>query len=137
MLVVKTIAKIRRAYSQDRELIKQICRDLRVSRNTVCKLIRSGATEFTYERSVQPQPKNGLWRDELDRMLAENARKPKQNGFVESFNARLRDELPNVELFHDLREAKILIEQWRRHYNTVRPHIPTFPGAHHGDHYPG
>jgi hypothetical protein len=56
--------------------IKQICRELRVSRKTVRKVVRSGATEFTYERSVQPQPKIGPWRDELDRMLAENARKP-------------------------------------------------------------
>ena len=62
MLVVETIAKIRRAYFQDRKPIKQICRELRVSRNTVRKVIRSGATEFTYERSVQPQPKIGPWR---------------------------------------------------------------------------
>ena len=59
--------------------IKQICRELRVSRKTVRKVVRSGATEFTYERSVQPQPKIGPWRDELDRMLAENARKPKRD----------------------------------------------------------
>ena len=78
MLVVETIAKIRRAYFQYRKPIKQICRELRVSRNTVRKVIRSGATELTYERSVQQQPMIGPWRDELDRMLAENARKPKR-----------------------------------------------------------
>ena len=78
MLVVETIAKIRRAYFQDRKPIKQICRELRVSRNTVRKVIRSGATELTYECSVKPQPKIGPWRDELDRMLAENARQPKR-----------------------------------------------------------
>lgn len=54
MLVAETIAKIRRAYFQDRKPIKQICRELRVSRKTVRKVVRSGATEFTYERSVQP-----------------------------------------------------------------------------------
>ena len=43
------------------------------------KVIRSGATEFAHERSVQPQPKIGPWRDELDRILAENARKPKRD----------------------------------------------------------
>lgn len=59
MLVVETIAKIRRAYFQDGKSIKQICRELRVSRNTVRKVIRSGVTELTYERSVQPQPKIG------------------------------------------------------------------------------
>jgi transposase InsO family protein len=41
---------------------------------------------------------------------------------VESFNARLRDELLNGEIFYSLREAEIIIESWRRHYNTVRPH---------------
>ena len=47
---------------------------------------------------------------------------PWENGYVESFNARFRDELLNSEIFFSLREAQILIEQWRRHYNTVRPH---------------
>ena len=47
---------------------------------------------------------------------------PWENGICESFNARFRDELLNGELFYTLREAQILIEQWRIHYNTVRPH---------------
>ena len=47
---------------------------------------------------------------------------PWENGYCESFNARFRDELLNGELFYTLREAQILIEQWRIHYNTVRPH---------------
>lgn len=47
---------------------------------------------------------------------------PWENGHVESFNGRLRDELLNGELFYTLKEAKVLIEQWRVHYNTVRPH---------------
>jgi transposase len=59
MLVVETIAKIRRAHFVDGKSIKQICRELRVSRNTVRKVIRSGATEFTYERTTQPRPKIG------------------------------------------------------------------------------
>lgn len=84
MLVVKTIAKIRRAYLQDKKPIKQTCQELRVSRNTVRRVIRSGATEFTYERSVQPQPKIGAWKDALDRMLAENARKPKRDRLTAS-----------------------------------------------------
>ena len=46
---------------------------------------------------------------------------PWENGYVESFNARLRDELLNGEIFYSLREAEIVIESWRRHYNTVRP----------------
>jgi putative transposase len=47
---------------------------------------------------------------------------PWENGYVESFNARLRDELLNGEIFYTLHEAQIVIESWRRHYNTVRPH---------------
>ncbi len=47
---------------------------------------------------------------------------PWENGYVESSNGKLRDELLNVEVFHTLAEAKVLIEQWRRYYNTVRPH---------------
>jgi transposase InsO family protein len=47
---------------------------------------------------------------------------PWENGYIESFNARLRDELLNGEIFYSLREAQIVIESWRRHYNTIRPH---------------
>lgn len=47
---------------------------------------------------------------------------PWENGYNESFNGKLRDELLNGEIFYTLKEAQIIIEQWRRHYNTVRPH---------------
>ena len=47
---------------------------------------------------------------------------PWENGYIESFNARLRDELLNGEIFDTLLEAKVLIERWRVHYNQVRPH---------------
>ena len=47
---------------------------------------------------------------------------PWENGFIESFNARLRDELLDGEIFYTLAEAKIVIESWRRHFNTLRPH---------------
>ncbi len=47
---------------------------------------------------------------------------PWENGYVESFNGKLRDELLNRELFDSLKEAQVLIESWRQHYNTVRPH---------------
>lgn len=47
---------------------------------------------------------------------------PWENGYNESFNGKLRDELLNTEVFYTLMEAKVLIEAWRRHYNTVRPH---------------
>ena len=47
---------------------------------------------------------------------------PWENGYNESFNGKLRDELLNGEIFYTLKEAQVLIEQWRRHYNTIRPH---------------
>ena len=47
---------------------------------------------------------------------------PWENGFNESFNGKLRDELLNGEIFYSLKEAQTLIENWRRHYNTIRPH---------------
>jgi transposase InsO family protein len=47
---------------------------------------------------------------------------PWENGYVESFNSKLRDELLNREIFYSLREAQILIEAWRQHYNAIRPH---------------
>jgi putative transposase len=47
---------------------------------------------------------------------------PWENGYCESFNGSLRDELLNGEFFYTLAEAIVLIEAWRRHYNTVRPH---------------
>ena len=47
---------------------------------------------------------------------------PWENGYNESFNGRLRDELLNGEVFYTLKEAQIIIEDWRRHYNHVRPH---------------
>lgn len=47
---------------------------------------------------------------------------PWENGYCDSFNSKLRDELLNGEIFYTLKEAKIIIENWRQHYNTVRPH---------------
>ena len=47
---------------------------------------------------------------------------PWENGFIESFNGKMRDELLNGEIFYTLIEAQILIEMWRKEYNTIRPH---------------
>ena len=74
-----------------RESIKEICRDLHVSRKVVRKVIRSGATEFHYERSRQPLPKIGPWRDRFDALLVENEGKP------------ARERLTLVRLFEELR----------------------------------
>jgi putative transposase len=47
---------------------------------------------------------------------------PWEKGYCESFNGKLRDELLNGEIFYSLKEAKIVIERWRKHYNEKRPH---------------
>src|SRR3954454_3090750 len=62
MLVVETIARIRREFFVKGRSIKEIVRDLKVSRNTVRKVLRSGETSFSYEREVQPLPRLGRWR---------------------------------------------------------------------------
>jgi transposase len=90
MLVVETVGRIRREHFVQGKSIKEIARDLRMSRNTVRKILRSGETVLAYERDVQPQPKLGRWKADLDRMLAENAGKP------------LRDRLTLIRLFEDL-----------------------------------
>ena len=73
MLVVETIAKIRRMHFSQGMGIKTICRELKLSKKVVRKVVRSGATEFSYKRRVQPRPKLGIWLGELDRLLAANA----------------------------------------------------------------
>ena len=73
MLVVETVAKVRRLHLVQGLAIKAICRELGLSRKVVRKVLRSGATEFRYERTRQPMPKLGAWQGELDRLLEENA----------------------------------------------------------------
>ncbi len=73
-----------------------------------------------------PEMTSTLVRNWLDQMGAKTLfiepGSPWENGYNESFNGKLRDECLNGEIFYSLREAQIIIEQWRRHYNTLRPH---------------
>ena len=66
MLVVETIAKIRLDHLVRGVPIKKIARDLRVSKNTVRKVVRGDETSFSYERKIQPMPKLGPWVEELE-----------------------------------------------------------------------
>ena len=91
MLVVETIARIRREHFIKGKTIKEIARDLKVSRNTVRKVLRSGETSFEYERVVQPRPKLGRWAAELDGLLAANAAKS------------AREQLTLIRIFEELR----------------------------------
>ena len=72
MFVVETVARIRRAHFVQGKSIKLICRELRVSRKVVRKVLRPAATEFHYEREQQPRPRLGAWREKLDELLVAN-----------------------------------------------------------------
>jgi len=92
MLVVETIGKIRRAYFIQKKPIKVICREFRLSRKVVRKVIRSEATEFHYERSRQPLPRIDPWREPLDGILLANESKPG------------RERLTLMRIFEELRD---------------------------------
>ena len=91
MLIVETIARIRRAHFVQGKPIKAICRELKISRKVVRKVLRSGETAFEYERTVQPMPKIGPYKDELDRILAGNETKA------------ARERLTLIRVFEELR----------------------------------
>ena len=91
MLVVETIGRIRREHFVQGKTIKEIARDLKLSRNTVRKVLRSAETAFSYGREVQPRPKLGRWMGDLDRLLARNAGAP------------ARERMTLIRIFEDLR----------------------------------
>ena len=92
MLIVETVARIRRAHLGKGVLIKEIARELKVLRNTVRKVVRSGETAFGYERKVQPMPKLGAWVEELERRLEANEDKER------------RDRLSVLRMYEELAE---------------------------------
>jgi predicted transcriptional regulator len=75
MLVVDTVAPIRREQFVKGKTIREIARDLGVSRNAVRKVLRSGETSFEYECNVQPRPKRGQRTAALDKLLKGNMRR--------------------------------------------------------------
>jgi transposase len=91
MVVVETIGRIRREHLVKGRSIKEIVRALKVSRNTVRKILRSGATSLEYQRLVQPRPKLGAWHDDLDRILLANEGKS------------ARERLTLIRVFEELR----------------------------------
>jgi transposase len=116
MLVVETIARIRRERMIKGKTIKEIARDLKVSRNTVRRVLRSGETRFEYEREVQPRPKLGRWTDELDRLLADNVTKP------------AREQPTLIRLFEELRgrgheDGYDAVRRYARRWAKERGHL--------------
>ena len=123
MLTVETIGRVRRDHFLKGKTIREIARDLKVSRNTVRKVLRSGATSFEYERSVQPRPKLGRWTAELDALLTSNAANPS------------RDQLTLMRIFEDLRgrgyeggydAVRRYARRWskERGHSTVAAYVP-------------
>jgi transposase len=113
MLVVETIGRIRREYFVKGKSIKEIARALKVSRNTVRKVLRSGATEFGYSRQVQPRPKLGAWCEALDQLLAANEAKPP------------RERLTRIRLYEELYGRG-----YRGGYDAVRRYTKAWRVAH-------
>jgi transposase len=103
MTTVETIGRIRRAYFVQRQSVREIARRLHVSRKTVRKAIEAEDGKFSYDRTVQPMPKLGAHVAELERLLAENERKPR------------RERLTLIRLFETLRA-----QGYEGGYDTMR-----------------
>ena len=91
MVIVETIGRVRREHFVKGKTIKEIARELKISRNTVRKILRSEETSFSYDREVQPRPKLENWSAELDRLLTTNASKS------------ARERLTLIRIFEELR----------------------------------
>ena len=91
MLIVETVGRIRREHLVKGKSIREIARDLRIARNTVRRILRSGETSFSYEREVQPRPRLGRWKADLERMLTTNT------------GNTTRERLSLIRLFEELR----------------------------------
>jgi transposase len=113
MLVVETIGRIRREHLVKGKSIKEIARDLKISRNTVRKILRSGETSFSYEREVQPRPRLGRWKADLDRLLTANA------------GTSARERLTLIRLFEELRALG-----YEGGYDAVRRYARTWSREH-------
>jgi transposase len=113
MLIVETIGRIRRDHLVKGKSIREIARDLKLSRNTVRRVLRTGETSSSYEREHQPGPRLGRWKGDLDRMLTANAGKP------------ARERLTLIRLFEELRALG-----YEGGYDAVRRYARTWSREH-------
>src|ERR1700720_2508987 len=113
MLVVETMGRIRREHLVKGKSIKEIARDLKISRNTVRKILRSGETSFSYEREVQLLPRLGRWKADLDPLLTANA------------GTSARERLTLIRLFEELR-----LLGYDGGYDAVRRYARTWSREH-------
>ena len=116
MLIVETIAKIRRYHFVEGKTIKQIVRDLGISRNTVRKVLRSGATEHHYERDKQPAPKLGAYTERLEKLLEEDATRPRNRRMT----AQRLHELLQEEGYQGAYDSvQRYVKQWRQQHGRA------------------
>jgi transposase len=113
MLIVETIGRIRRDHLVKGKSIREIARDLKLSRNTVRRVLRSGETSSSYEREHQPRPRLGRWKTDLDRLLTTNAGKP------------ARERLTLIRSFEELRALG-----YEGGYDAVRRYARTWSREH-------
>jgi len=106
--------KVKR-YVKSQDVIEGLA-ELFVGRGTHDHIRSDNGLEFTAQAVRE-------WLGRVDvKTLSIGPGSPWENGYVESFNGTLRDELLNREIFYTLTEARVLIERWRNEYNTKRPH---------------
>jgi putative transposase len=96
--------------------IMDVLTDLFITRGIPDHIRSDNGSEFTAKSIKEWLPKLNV------KTLYIEPGSPWENGYNESFNARLRDECLNAETFYTLKEAQVIIEQWRHHYNHIRPH---------------
>jgi transposase len=113
MVIVETIGWVRREHFVKGKTIREISRDLKISRNTVRKILRSKETSFSYDREQQPRPKLKDWSPDLDRILKENADKS------------ARERLTLIRIFEELRGLG-----YQGGYDTVRRYARKWQRAH-------
>lgn len=123
---------LRTDYKLGADEVMDVLTDLFITKGIPDHIRSDNGSEFT-AKSIK------LWLMQLGvKTLYIEPGSPWENGYNESFNGRLRDELLNGETFYTLKEAQIIIEQWRHHYNHIRPHSslgykPPAPLAYRGD----
>ena len=116
MLVVETIARIRRDHLVRGVPIKTIARDLRVSKNTVRKVVRGDETSYSYARKIQPMPKLGPWVDELERQLEANEKKARRDRLS---LLRIHEDLASLGYEGGYDAVRRYARVWRRRHRLL------------------
>ncbi len=107
---------LRIGYSLKSDDVMDVLTDLFITRGIPDHIRSDNGAEFT-SKAIQ------AWLPKLNvKTLYITPGSPWENGYNESFNGRLRDEFLNGEIFYTLKEAQVLLERWRHHYNHIRPH---------------